>query len=264
MSVILSCLLIAIYEKFILYNDSQQKHEIIRNYCQSITVQNKQALDECDSKKMEEIVNLICDEADNEILKKNKNALIKHMKDMNGSIFASTEKEKFAEDFIKYKETNDKCVYKKDGILAQSFAELYQSISKSISAAAFWPKQLEKTNQSFQQKYNKWDSYNLFDENIRNIDSYDIDRYALPVFTLFVEYFFINHDKRYHRKLHNATSPYIYGEDHSWYRSFLDSFRSVPSWYTYDHDVLLLELALRNGLDTTKIIEDLDGDKSLA
>ena len=59
----------------------------------------------------------------------------------------------------------------------------------------------------------------------------------------------------------NPKTNYIRGDDHKWYRAFLESWRTVPEWYTYDHDILLLELVLRNGLDCNKLLDDLEGDK---
>lgn len=35
----------------------------------------------------------------------------------------------------------------------------------------------------------------------------------------------------------------------------------MPKWYTYDHDILLLELVMRNGLNIDKILNDLQGNK---
>ena len=36
--------------------------------------------------------------------------------------------------------------------------------------------------------------------------------------------------------------------------------QEMPKWYSYDHDVLLMELVLHNGLDTDQILVDLEGE----
>ena len=41
----------------------------------------------------------------------------------------------------------------------------------------------------------------------------------------------------------------------------MESWRSVPKWYTYRHDVLLMELAMRHGIDSEAIVADLYGEK---
>ena len=41
----------------------------------------------------------------------------------------------------------------------------------------------------------------------------------------------------------------------------MESWRSVPKWYTYRHDVLLLELAMRHGIDSDAFVADLSGEK---
>ena len=41
----------------------------------------------------------------------------------------------------------------------------------------------------------------------------------------------------------------------------MESWRSVPKWYTYRHDVLLLELAMRHGIDSDAMVADLCGEK---
>lgn len=41
----------------------------------------------------------------------------------------------------------------------------------------------------------------------------------------------------------------------------MESWRSVPNWYTYKHDVLLLELAMRHGIDCDAFMTDLLGQR---
>ena len=45
------------------------------------------------------------------------------------------------------------------------------------------------------------------------------------------------------------------------YRVFVESWRSVPKWYTYRHDVMLLELTMRHGIDVKAFAVDLLGKR---
>ena len=38
------------------------------------------------------------------------------------------------------------------------------------------------------------------------------------------------------------------------------NIQEMPQWYLYDHDVLLMELVLRSGLDTDRLLVDLEGE----
>eukprot|EP01084_Bolivina_argentea_P252896 424651_1 len=129
----------------------------------------------------------------------------------------------------------------------------------------FWPTKIAEINREFQNKKEQGDKYGLFDENIDNLETLNIDRFTLPIFDTFVQLFFINTDKDEYENMHaTANKPisnYLGGEQHKWYRVFLGSWRQIPKWYTYDHDILLLELVLRNGLYTDKIIKDLEGER---
>ena len=122
---------------------------------------------------------------------------------------------------------------------------------------AFWPQQIQKTNDRFKDKYAEGHNYGLFSEHIENLQTLDIDQFKLPVFTEFVEFLFVNTDIEQYDNIMNKTDL-INGEDRVWYKIFVESWRETAAiWYTYDHDVLLLELVLRNGLDSDKIINDL-------
>ena len=129
-----------------------------------------------------------------------------------------------------------------------------------INDESFWPQKIQKMNYKLQRKYIDGNNYGLFDESIANINSLNIDRFQIPIFKQFVSFFFVNTDQDKHQKIIQSTTT-INGTDRVWYRDFLENWRETPSWYTYDHDVLLLELALRNGLNIDEIIKDLSGDK---
>eukprot|EP01084_Bolivina_argentea_P022070 40994_1 len=91
----------------------------------------------------------------------------------------------------------------------------------------------------------------LLYENIEHLKVLDIDRINLPIFQDFMNFFFIKHK---HSNKHEANN---------WYKVFLDEWIKVPTWYNDDHDVLLLELILRNGLQFDKILDDLQGENMI-
>eukprot|EP01084_Bolivina_argentea_P057969 105871_1 len=148
-----------------------------------------------------------------------------------------------------------KCDNGKYGELNQ---DVWRYVIKYVSNEYYWKNELKETNKKLKAKLEKSDQYGLFDENIQSLETLDIDRYELPIFREFVQFFFVKSDKEQYNLIADQNSHYLGGEDHSWYNAFIESWRSVPSWYTYDHDVLLLELVLRHGLDCNKILQDLD------
>ena len=98
--------------------DQGKTQKLINGYCQMNFEQNEKVLNKCYLNTMIVIINgVIIDDANNKLFIDNQTSLIKHMKEnnING----------FVEDFMKYKESVDECQYKRDGILSDSFAELY-------------------------------------------------------------------------------------------------------------------------------------------
>ena len=100
-----------------------------------------------------------------------------------------------------------------------------------------------------------------FEGHSETIKSLDIKPCALPMFQSVISQLFKEPDKRY---LKDIQGQAVRGNDKRWYRSFLSDWRAVPEWYTYDHDVLLMELVLRNGTNTERILADLMAEESRA
>eukprot|EP01084_Bolivina_argentea_P121745 215750_1 len=126
--------------------------------------------------------------------------------------------------------------------------------NNEINDHTFWAVKIQETNTKLQTKYNTRDKYGLFDEITDILKQLNINRFELPIFEAFVKCFFIEWDKELHDKIYKITQS-------EWYKSFLDSWREIPLWYNYNHDILLLELVLKNGLHCDKIFNDLNGDK---
>ena len=116
----------------------------------------------------------------------------------------------------------------------------------------FWSKQIKTINTKLKNLQRETNF-----EHIENLTELDIDQFKLPLFEEFVRFFFVQNDKKQHEQ--NIGKDFD-SEKLAYYRLFLESWRNIPKgWYTYDHDILLLELVLRNGVSSTKIIKDLQG-----
>ena len=100
-----------------------------------------------------------------------------------------------------------------------------------------------------------------FEVHSETIKSLDIKPFVLPMFQSVISQLFKEPDKRY---LKDIQGQAVRGNDKRWYRFFLSDWRAVPEWYTYDHDVLLMELVLRNGANTERILKDLKAEKRRA
>eukprot|EP01083_Nonionella_stella_P219995 787529_1 len=133
--------------------------------------------------------------------------------------------------------------------ISHSAMELNARVIKQVSNQLYWPRRIENTNRAFQ------------DEPSENATALDIDRLRLPVFEAFMEFFFIESDQTIYTLIEAPLSHHMSGRDHHWYRCFVQSWRQTPLWYTYDHDVLLLELIFRHGLNLSAISDDLEGSK---
>ena len=116
-------------------------------------------------------------------------------------------------------------------------------IKKRIKSKSFW--QNRKPGGLWRRSKEKPD--------LKNLKTLEIDDLKLPLFENFVHHFFVEPDRRMfirNSKLGDYSSYF--------YRIFIDEFRDVPNFWNYNHDVLLLELVFRNGIDTVKIIQNID------
>eukprot|EP01083_Nonionella_stella_P216295 777687_1 len=118
-----------------------------------------------------------------------------------------------------------------------------------IGNRSFWPHHIQQINRTY------------FVNHLHMTQRLDINEFKLPLFVEFVSFLFIISDKKLHYSLMNPHDG-VKGEDYKWYRSFMSTWRETPIWYTYEHDIVLLELVLRNGLHHHKILSDLTGHKT--
>eukprot|EP01084_Bolivina_argentea_P011588 21654_1 len=173
--------------------------------------------------------------------------------------FVQMGKDAFANDFVQFVEECDSNI--DNGLYTKQAMKLWKLIIKYVSNKVFWPNQIEKTNLHFKQKSEQNNKYGLFQENTVSLRELDVDKFKLPIFEALVEFLFINTDKQIYNIIYNPNHKLFGGESDSWYRQFLRSWRKIPIWYTYAHDILLLETVLRNGLNCNKILQDLQGDR---
>eukprot|EP01083_Nonionella_stella_P210878 763015_1 len=92
-----------------------------------------------------------------------------------------------------------------------------------------------------------------FKPNLENT-TLDMDPYQLLLFEQFMHCCFTEPDKDMYKKNRRRK-----GNDGTafFYRVFMDFWRNVPDFWTYSHDVLLLELVFRNGIDCDAILGDM-------
>eukprot|EP01084_Bolivina_argentea_P145922 255641_1 len=88
-----------------------------------------------------------------------------------------------------------------------------------------------------------------------DIKSVNIDDYKLPLFEAFMYTCFIQPDKK---MFHQNTNRKYNNYNAYFYRVFMDFWRGVPEFWCYRHDILLLELVLRNGINSKLIINDIE------
>eukprot|EP01083_Nonionella_stella_P127007 384693_1 len=143
--------------------------------------------------------------------------------------------------------------------------------AKDANTKRFWQENIQMINESFLNKkkafemcdegFNLKEAHQLFNYHFENIKYLDIDRFKLPIFEEFVKFFFVASDENRYKRIHQSNNKHYVGADKEYYRAFLESWRWTPQWYTYQHDILLLELVLRNGVHPCKIMADLEGRK---
>ena len=86
----------------------------------------------------------------------------------------------------------------------------------------------------------------------------------MPIFEEFIQFFFVASDDSRFKRVHEKQTKKAYkGDSQEYYRQFLESWRKTPKWYRYQHDILLLELVLRNGVNCRKIVADLEGPRNV-
>eukprot|EP01084_Bolivina_argentea_P057953 105838_1 len=134
--------------------------------------------------------------------------------------------------------------------------QMLEDIHKYIKNGKLnWSETIQNVNNEFQQQFMD----KTKDQQLENVKSIDITKFKLPLFAKFVFKLFIESDK----KMYERNKDHFTGVKDSFYRIWIDDFRDVPDWFTYQHDVLLLELVMRNGMNIDLIIDDLTGDKSV-
>ena len=151
-----------------------------------------------------------------------------------------------------------------------------QHLGNPEDCKSFWNQHIKRINtklaKKMKRKYFEQYKFQLFDEYThQNIKCLDINRFMLPLFEQFVMFFFVEFDRdRFERletdRIDHGDFKILNNDDRRYYKLFLESWRTVPGkrgavdWYTYPHDILLLELVLRHGVDCEKILEDLEGE----
>ena len=143
-------------------------------------------------------------------------------------------------------------------------------LGSPAEAEKFWSDHIGRINTKLADKLDpeQFERYKfqLFDEHIDNVESLDIDRFTLPLFEHFVMFFFVESDRSRFERVEtdrNQGDDALNGDDRRYYKLFLESWRTVPStlWYNYHHDIVLLELVLRHGVDCGAIVDDLEGPR---
>ena len=102
-----------------------------------------------------------------------------------------------------------------------------QYVDREAREDTFWSKTIKEVNATQSQ----WQTSKV-----------DVKRSSLPFAKAFVSQFFSTTDREKYDT--HASSEQFSGVDHYYFRIFVESWRSVPEFYTYDHDVLLLRLYL--------------------
>ena len=119
-----------------------------------------------------------------------------------------------------------------------------------------WKQRIHKTNIALKNKFiRQHDKHQLLKLNLQNLETLDITDLKLIPFEQFVFELFVQSDQELYE---NYTQ-----NDHYFLQMWLEDWRHVPEWYSYQHDVLLLELVMRNGINMSKIIDDLEGDQQI-
>eukprot|EP01084_Bolivina_argentea_P286623 491712_1 len=86
------------------------------------------------------------------------------------------------------------------------------------------------------------------------LESLNIDKQKYPLFEQFMYHFFIETDKKRHEKHVEDFS----GPGHYFMSKFMDYWRhSLPIYYSYKHDIVLLQVIMRNGVNMLNIKQDL-------
>eukprot|EP01083_Nonionella_stella_P048647 129924_1 len=87
-----------------------------------------------------------------------------------------------------------------------------------------------------------------------DLTSINIDAFGMLLFERFMTHCFVEPDQKMYERNANLQR----NTDGYFYRVFMDSWRTVPDFWQYKHDVLLMELVLKHGVDCKEIIRDID------
>eukprot|EP01084_Bolivina_argentea_P028373 52738_1 len=193
----------------------QDKQQAITNYCSNQILGNLQTLQELKKDDITKIIHNICQ--------------LNHDSELPETVFVRFINEEKIDGAVLSKK------YKKDGVFVNALIEkspnsdekqdeekkddderyktkiekLWKLFTQHISSKQYWNTQLEETNRKFKNKIENKDRYGLFDENIKNLQTLDIDRYELPIFREFVQFFFVNSDKEQYNLIADQNSHYL-------------------------------------------------------
>eukprot|EP01084_Bolivina_argentea_P010607 19763_1 len=116
-------------------------------------------------------------------------------------------------------------------------------------------KQIESFIQRRIQNVNFWKSQKPEPDSrpdLENLKYLNINKYQLPLLHQFMIHCFIEPDRKMFERNSQMKAHQSY-----FYKVFIDSWRNVPDFWKYKHDILLIELVLRNGINSQAIIEDI-------